>query len=119
LESEYPIITSCRRSRDATICAYRSWVRSASRVDAAWCRSVIVSNSGTMSTADVIEPVGVDADEADLFQQDGDLEHVAHRLGHRDHVVGDGARPEAGVRRRGLAQHGELAPSARSSRRTA
>ncbi len=73
-------------------------------------RSATVSNSGSdVDGARHATRVDIDADETDLLQQDRDLEHVADRLGHRDHVVGHDAFAEATVCRRRLAEHGEFA----------
>ena len=74
------------------------------------CRSSIVSNSGEMPTGQVGPPVGARVEQADLLEQDGDLEHVADRLAHADHVVRDGRAGRAAATCSAAAtQHVELA----------
>ncbi len=56
--------------------------------------------------------VDVDGDESDLLEEDGHLEHVADRLGHRDDVVRDRPFAESMVRLSSLTKYGEFAVGA-------
>ena len=126
-------MTSCTSPRPASSARYSGWSSTAASVVPA--RLEVVDRLEQRRDADRAgrSALGAGVEQADLLEQDGDLEHVADRLAHADHVVRDRRGPSsahllrgghaAGRARRGPARtarrRGAPAAGAASARRPA